>query len=327
VNPPAAGSPDSVIVRAGARRMAWQIGVGCAIVVVLVSVLAFVLAPVLHPADLAGDDDDTVLRDALVVSGAIGVLTAGLVGFLVGRRAVAPLSEALALQRRFVADAGHELRTPLTVLHTRAQLIAARMNPADPSRPLIDRLLNDSRVLGDIVEELLDSAAFPAQPRTGELFDAADVAAEVATSLHDLAAGAGLGLHAEARGGAPVRGSRTALRRALTALVDNAISHTPAGGHVTICTEATGDGVVVTVTDTGEGLAGQDPRRLTERFARGLPPRTGDDRGRRFGLGLALVSEVAAAHGGSFTLTDAPTTGARAAIRIPTTDTRGTIHP
>ena len=50
-------------------------------------------------------------------------------------------------------------------------------------------------------------------------------------------------------------------------------------------------------------------------------------RGRRFGVGLALVSEVAAAHGGSFTMTDAPTTGARAAIRLPTTDTRSTIHP
>jgi len=66
---------------------------------------------------------------------------------------------------------------------------------------------------------------------------------------------------------------------------------------------------------------------LTERFARGRPPRTGDNRGRRFGLGLALVSEVAAAHGGSLTLTDAPSTEACAAIRLPTTDTRSTIHP
>ena len=61
----------------------------------------------------------------------IGILVAGLVGFLAARPAVAPLEKALALRTRFVADAGHELRAPLAVLHTRAQLLARRLPPAD----------------------------------------------------------------------------------------------------------------------------------------------------------------------------------------------------
>ena len=84
-----------------------------------------------------------------------------------------------------------------------------------------------------------------------------------------LAADAGVTLHAVAQSRRMVRGSPAALRRALTALVDNALAHTPSGGHVTVSTEDSGPWVLLTVSDDGEGLAGQDAERLTERFARG----------------------------------------------------------
>lgn len=136
--------------------MAWQVAVACVMIVVVVAVLTFVVGPTLDPgspADAAsGDDDDAILRDELLVAGSVGILVAGLVGFLAERRAVAPLAKALALQRRFVADPGHELRTPLAVLHTREQLLARRI-PADDlsSRSLADQLLADSGALGEIV--------------------------------------------------------------------------------------------------------------------------------------------------------------------------------
>jgi len=301
--------------------MAWQIAVACVAVVVVVAVLTFVVGPLLHPGSptdaASGDDDDALLRDGLLVAGSVGILVAGLVGFLAARRAVAPLQKALALQRRFVADAGHELRTPMAVLHTRAQLLARRIPPDDPSRPLADQLLADSRAVGEIVEEMLISAQLTVDPGTVELLDTAELIADTVTSMSVLAAEAGVSLHAVTRNNLTVLGSRAALRRALTALVDNALAHTPPGGHVTVFTEDSGPWVQLTVSDDGEGLAGQDAERLTERFARGQPSDRRVGGSRRFGLGLSLAREVAAAHGGTLTLTGTPPPGVRATIRLP----------
>ena len=313
--------PDTALVRAAARKMAWQISVGCVLVVFVVAVLTFLVGPLLHPGNPAdavtGDDDDALLRDGLLVAAGVGVLVAGLVGFLAARRAVGPLQDALALQRRFVADAGHELRTPLAVLHTRAQLLARRLPLTDPARPVADQLLADSRVLGDIVEEMLTSAQLATQPGTGELIDPGAMVTEVVNSMTVIASAADITLNASPEGKLMVRGSTAALRRALTALVDNALAHTAPGGHITVTTQDSGPGVLLTVSDDGEGLSGQDPERLTERFARGRESGPGVRGGRRFGLGLALAREVAAAHGGSLNLTGLSPHGVQATLRLP----------
>ncbi len=319
-----AAGPDAELLRSAARRVAWQISAACAIVVIIVALLALSITEVRHgrlppgrPPEVRDDDLDDLLRETLAIAAIIGIAIAGVVGFLIARRAVAPLGEALALQRRFVADAGHELRTPLTVLHTRAQLVARRMPAHDPSRPAVDQLVKDSRVLGEIVDEMLESAALGTDPQRGETLDIGEVAADVVDSMLALAAEAGVALTITSRGDRQVRGSRTALRRAITALVDNALSHTPGGGRVEVAAEVAGDPVFVAVTDSGTGLGGENAARLTERFARGdaAPPGVGG--GRRFGLGLSLVREVAAAHGGTLTLTEPPEGGVRAVIELP----------
>jgi signal transduction histidine kinase len=103
------------------------------------------------------------------------------------------------------------------------------------------------------------------------------------------------------------------------------VAHTPPGGHVTVSTEDIGPWVLLTVSDDGEGLAGQDAERLTERFARGRASGEGVGGRRRFGLGLSLAREVAAAHGGTLTLTGTPPPGVRATLRLPA-PVNGTDH-
>ncbi|HEY7813606.1 MAG TPA: histidine kinase dimerization/phospho-acceptor domain-containing protein, partial [Nakamurella sp.] len=258
--------PDQELLRSATRRMAWQLAAASAIVVILAALATLALSPVLGHGrdgrDGGPDRDDEVLRTTLLVAGGFGVVIAGGVGFLIARRAVAPLGDALARQRRFVADAGHELRTPLTVLSTRAQLIARRMPPDDPALPAMRQLLDDSRVLGEIVDELLASAQLTVDPGRGEPVDVRQLMQEVAGSMGMLADQHHVHLTVTVPVDARVNGSRVALRRALTALVDNAIGHTPADGFIDLAATVAGDRVVLSVTDTGEGLAGLDPAEL-----------------------------------------------------------------
>jgi len=83
----------------------------------------------------AGQQHRAGVLTAMLVTGVIGLLAAPAVETWSGFRALRPLTPALALQRRFVADAGHELRTPLTLLTTRAQLLHRGSPSITHSRP------------------------------------------------------------------------------------------------------------------------------------------------------------------------------------------------
>ena len=241
---------------------------------------------------------------ALLVSGTVGVVGAGVVGGLVGRRAVRPLGAALAVQRRFVADASHELRTPLTVVHTRAQMLAGRLGAAAPdlerSREDAARLVADSRSLADVVDDLLLAAELGHGVVPGDRVLLDRVVADVVATMREVAAERGVRLvHAPRRGDPAVLGVEGSLRRALSALVDNAVAHSPRGGAVLVSADLDGDRARLTVTDEGEGVDESQLDALTAPFARGTEQGSGaDGERRRFGLGLALVSEVARAHGG-----------------------------
>ncbi len=98
---------------------------------------------------------------AMLVAGGLGLVLAVLAGAWFARRAVRPLAAALALQRRFVADASHELRTPLTLLSTRTQLLRRHLRrgaDADELTGEVDGVVTDARQLADILDDLLLAA-------------------------------------------------------------------------------------------------------------------------------------------------------------------------
>jgi signal transduction histidine kinase len=270
--------------------------------------------------DMAGHHHEEVrLLWTSIAAGAIGVLLAAGSGWLIGRRAVQPLATALSLQRRFVTDASHELRTPLTVLHTRAQLVRRRLAGTVPREQLeeLDQLVNDSADLGEVVGDLLLSAQLQREDVVGTAIDVGDLARSVVASLTPLADANGTDLQALVDGDELiVEGAPVALRRALVALVDNAISHT-ADGRVLIEVSGNRDDVEIAVADDGEGFDPADAPRLTERFSRGAEE-TGQSR--RFGLGLALVDEVVRAHHGWMRINGVIGQGTTVTITLPRRD-------
>jgi signal transduction histidine kinase len=253
---------------------------------------------------------------AFGIAALVGLLAALVTGVVVGHRAVAPLAEALERQRRFVADASHELRTPIAQVHTRAQLLARRARSAGTDdRGDLERLMGTTRRLGEIVDELLLSArlaADPAGPARAPVDLTALVAATVATEA-DRAAEQGVELVLDGPDEPlPVTGIESALRRVVAELLANALTHTPAGGRITVTLRPVGDRVALAVADTGDGFDPADGARLFDRFHRGPGP--GE---RRFGIGLALLREVVTGHGGTITAEGRPGAGATFTVRLP----------
>ncbi|WP_249713993.1 sensor histidine kinase [Rhizomonospora bruguierae] len=252
---------------------------------------------------------------AFALAALVGLLAAVLTGVLVGRHAVAPLIEALARQRRFVADASHELRTPIAQVHTRAQLLARR----GPASRDLTRLVDTTRRLGEIVDELLLSARLAADPDglpAVEPVDLAALATDAVAAESDLAAARDQ-IITLATPGEPVLvlGIESALRRVFSELLANALTHLPVGGRITV-TVRRDDGrptaAEIVVRDTGAGFDPADAERIFDRFHRGAG--AGE---RRHGLGLALLREVVTGHGGTITAEGPPGAGATFTVRLP----------
>jgi two-component system OmpR family sensor kinase len=251
---------------------------------------------------------------ALGIAELIGLGAALLTGHVLASRAIRPLVEALTRQRRFVADASHELRTPLTRLQTRAQLLLRWRDGDLPeqARTELERLVTGTRELNGVIDDLLSAARLGGTAPAADRVEMADLVASVADAERARADDRGVTIEtARANGPSAVPGVEPALRRMVSALLDNAIRHTPAGGRIRLTVAATDRArtVQLVITDTGDGFDPADRRRIFDRFARGPAGRTG--------LGLALVREIVLSHGGTVTAAGRPGQGADFTVRLP----------
>ena len=230
---------------------------------------------------------------------------------------IARLEHAFRQQHQFTADASHELRTPLTAIRGQIEVALSEDGSVATYRAVLQGLLAQTERLGRLVAGLLtlaraDAAALPLQR---EVFDLADLVGDVAAQLQPLAAERGLRLDAQARAGASVLGDEDRLLQVLLNLVDNALNYTPAGGLVTLTCGATGATVLVTVCDTGMGIAPEHLPYIFERFYRVDTARSRARGGA--GLGLAITRTLVEAHGGSIAVQSQIGQGTCFTLRLP----------
>ena len=213
------------------------------------------------------------------------------------------LARALDVQRRFTADAAHELRTPLAVLTARLDMLSGEG---------IDAMRGDLDRMNRLVEQLLKIAQLEGLPLdVTQSVDLHAVAVEAISLLAPLAIRQRIELVlAEGAGSVIVRGNRPALVAALVNLVENAMAQSPPGAAVEV--EIGADGTI-RVLDRGPGVAEPERADIFRRFRRGRGSRAAGA-----GLGLAIVSEIAAAHRGSVVVGGRPGGGAVFALHLGT---------
>jgi two-component system, OmpR family, sensor kinase len=253
--------------------------------------------PVQHPKDEVG-------RLAATVNDLLARLEASF-----ARR-----EEALAHQRRFVADASHQLRTPLTSVEGYVRMLE-EWGFEDPktAREAAGTIHTEARHMRELVEDLLSLAkgdeGAPLEPRPHDL-DA------VAAAAVDAARPATVDTHFMnyVPAGEPVLASfdPERIEQAVGILLDNAIKYTPEGGTITVKTASENGHARLEVSDTGIGVPREEIPRIFDRFYRTEEARSV----RGTGLGLAIARQIAEAHGGTLTVYSAPNAGSTFVLQL-----------
>jgi signal transduction histidine kinase len=255
-------------------------------------------------------DGDRVIRSR--VPGAVGELE--LLARSVDRMA-ADLEREDRLRRALVADVAHEVRTPLTVLLGEVEALEDGVVAPDPER--LASLHEEVLRLAALVEDLDAIAAAEAAGRSldREPVDLAAVAAAALRGLEEQVAEAGIELETQLTQ-VTVLGDRRRLEQVVRNLLANAVKFSPSGGRIAVRVDASDDDAVLTVVDDGPGIPEAELPHVFERFWRGRAAAGTAGSG----VGLAVVAELVAAHGGVATADNARGGGARLTVRLPRAD-------
>jgi len=217
------------------------------------------------------------------------------------------LDTANETSRRLVSDASHELRTPVAVMRTELE-VAQRVADNDWAATG-GVLLGELDRLQGLVDDLLLLARGDERALATEEVDVIEIVHDVAARRRRVDVDV-----VQDADSLMIVGDRQALVRALDHLADNAARS--ADERVSVSIVVSDGDIAIHVDDDGPGIAEADRDASTRRFVRLDEGRARDEGGA--GLGLAVASDVAAAHGGRLVITDSPIGGARVTITLPT---------
>lgn len=220
-------------------------------------------------------------------------------------RAFGEIDAYIRMQRRFLGNAAHQLRTPLTLLRAKIEDV--------PEPALKAELVRDVRRLTSLVAAMLDLARLQNHAIETRPIDLAQVTLDVLADFSPSALDAGIELALEQDGKGPflVQGVDAAIRSALANLVGNALIHAHGARRIVATLDRDG----ISIHDDGAGLPDGAEHGLIEPF------QTGNAAGDGAGLGLSIVREIMAAHGGELIASSTPGCGTTMSLRFPAAPT------
>lgn len=229
----------------------------------------------------------------------------------------ARLETSVSRIQQFTADASHELRAPVSLIRTTAEVTLQRGRTASEYRAALQEILEESERTSQVVDSLMLLARTDSGKEALDLVpvDARDVVKGAIEQGEKLARTQSLTFVAELHEGPlPIRADADALRRAILILIDNAVKYTPEGGRVTTGLQRNNGFAVVSVVDTGIGIAPKDLPHIFDRFWRADKARSREGGGA--GLGLSIAKWIVDEHGGSLEVDSQIGMGSTFCIRV-----------
>ncbi|MBQ8148997.1 MAG: HAMP domain-containing histidine kinase [Clostridia bacterium] len=220
-------------------------------------------------------------------------------------------------QKQFVSDASHELRTPIAVIQGYVSMLE-RWGKTD--KEILDEgiaaISQEAASMKELVERLLFLARHDKKTLMLEMevFDPLEVMSELHREAKMLSTAHEFAL--EPAENALINGDKGMIKQLMRVLVDNAIKYTPEGGKITLGMRKEGRQCILSVTDTGSGIAPENLTRVFDRFFRCDEARKAQSSGH--GLGLSIARIIAVAHGGKIRVRSKVDVGTTFSVLLPT---------
>ncbi len=223
------------------------------------------------------------------------------------------LDEGFKAQRQFTGNAAHELRTPLALMQAQLELFSAEHPDVLPETADFLHLLREqTERMSQLTKTLLEMSELRTVPCTDRI-EIAPMVEEIFADLSPLADKNGITLNCNGNG--IITGSDTLIYRLLFNLTENAIRYNRQNGTVRVNTSAEEKHLVIRISDTGYGIPEQYRESIFQPFFRVDKSRSREYGG--VGLGLSLVWEIAALHGGEVWVEKSSDIGTTIAVRLP----------
>ncbi|MGH3457488.1 sensor histidine kinase [Aeromicrobium sp.] len=245
----------------------------------------------------------------------VAPLTSRLVVVLADDRTQAERVEAI--RRDFVANVSHELKTPIGALNLLAEAVEEARDDPDAVTRFAGRMQSESLRLTRLVQQIIDLSRLQNDAISEEaaVVKVEELVAEATEHSATEAERKGIEIATSIAPDLLVHGDRGQLYAAVSNLVENAVTYSPAESRVAVMAERSEDDVRITVADHGIGIPGDEIDRIFERFYRVDPARARNTGGT--GLGLSIVKHVAASNGGSVEVWSEPGSGSTFTLVLP----------
>ena len=223
------------------------------------------------------------------------------------------LDGGFSAQRQFTGNAAHELRTPLALMQAQLELFSAEHPKVLPETADFLRLLREqTERMAQMTKTLLEMSELRTVP-CDDRIELAPMIEEIFADLAPLAEKSGITL--ECAGNGTITGSDTLVCRMLFNLTENAIRYNRPGGKVRMTVTDEESRLVIRVADTGCGIPEQYRESIFQPFFRVDKSRSRENGG--VGLGLSLVWEIAALHGGEVRVEESSENGTTITVKLP----------
>lgn len=231
-------------------------------------------------------------------------LISGLLGYMLAGRTLQPIQEMMDEQNRFISDASHELRTPLTALKSTLEVnLRDKDLTLEAAKSILKESIQDVDTLQSLSDSLLTLAQYqrPGSKKPFEKIQVTPLLAEAVKQVSPLAKKKRIAIHLQSDTGT-VSGIRYSLLDLFVILLDNAVKYSKQNGTIHIHTERKDKHTVITIKDTGVGIAQKDIPHIFDRFYRADSARTKNSKD-GYGLGLAIAKKIITTHHGDIRVT------------------------